>query len=384
MGKLCIIGFDDNKVIKDFVRLHAERLSGNKVFLNSQYPDFKEGERLIRRFYSRRPLRFRLARWLPYSIYHRLYLKNEHSRDTLLDALGGFCQHHDVDVILAEFGNCGATIAGLAKQLGIPLVVHFHGHDAHRQSILKPHVMDSYRRMFQSAHRILGVSRFMMSTLQEMGCPADTLIYNPYGPRESFYAIQPSYEPVILFVGRFTDIKANHLLIMAFRQALEKTPNARLVMIGEGELLETCKSLAAAWGIADRVDFPGSIPHQEVVKHFAHACCFAQHSVTPSYGDAEGTPNTILEAGAAALPVISTRHAGIPDVVIDGETGLLVDERDVDGMARCMVELLQDPERCRRMGQAARQHIQNNFNADQHIARLQAAIDSAREANSSL
>ena len=77
---------------------------------------------------------------------------------------------------------------------------------------------------------------------------------------------------------------------------------------------------------------------------------FVQHSVQPSYGDAEGTPNTILEAGAAALPVVSTKHAGIPQAVLDENTGFLVDEYDSKGMTDAMVSLFNDKTRCQSMG----------------------------------
>ncbi len=88
-------------------------------------------------------------------------------------------------------------------------------------------------------------------------------------------------------------------------------------------------------------------------------------------------PNSILEAGAAGLPVVATRHAGIVDSVVEGETGFLVDERDVDGMADRMCRLLDDPQLCRTMGAKAKQHIRENFNIDQHIGRLQNVIDDA-------
>jgi colanic acid/amylovoran biosynthesis glycosyltransferase len=87
----------------------------------------------------------------------------------------------------------------------------------------------------------------------------------------------------------------------------------------------------------------------------------------------------VLEAGAAALPVVATIHAGIPDVVIDGTTGFLVPERDVAGMTGRMVALLEDPQLCRRMGEAARDHVRTHFSIEQHIARLQNVIDAARE-----
>jgi len=378
MPKLCVIGFDDHQVIKDFIRLHVEKLPGEKVCLSHWFPDYEHDGRTIRYFHSARPVRAKLRKLLPQFLYHRLVTAREHTEPAILDALAGFFRAHDVDVVLAEFGNAGAAICPSLVKLGIPLVVHFHGHDAHRDSLLTDRLRRQYDFLFEHAAAILVVSRHMENALVQMGCPPERITYNPYGPRDRFYEVEPDYRPTVLSVGRFTDIKANYLVLLAFREALATHSDARLVMAGDGELLETCKTLAEVWGIADRVDFPGPVPHADIPRLFSQACCFAQHSLTPSYGDAEGTPNTILEAGAAALPVVSTRHAGIPDVVVEGETGLLVDELDVDGMARHMGALLSDPERCREMGAAAREHIRANFSCQQHIDRLAKAVSEAR------
>jgi glycosyltransferase involved in cell wall biosynthesis len=149
-------------------------------------------------------------------------------------------------------------------------------------------------------------------------------------------------------------------------------------MAGEGELLECCRTLAQVWGLAERVAFPGAVPHAGNRALFAQACCFVQHSVIPSYGDAEGTPVVILEAQAAGLPVIATRHAGIADAVVHGETGFLVEERDVAAMAGHMLELVRNPALCRAMGDNARAHIRARYSMSRHIAFLQTAVDEAR------
>jgi glycosyltransferase involved in cell wall biosynthesis len=236
--------------------------------------------------------------------------------------------------------------------------------------------------MFDYADSLISVSHFMTETLIGMGAAPNKVIYNPYGAREYFFNVQPDYSSqTLVTLGRFADIKAPYLTLMAFRQALASVPKARLIMIGDGPLLETCKSLAKTWCIESSVTFSGALTHDAALPLLNQACAFVQHSVTTSYGDAEGMPNSILEAGAAGLPVISTRHAGIVTAVIEGETGFLVEERDVDGMANRMAELLQDTGSCRSMGHAARTHIQSNYSIDGHIKRLQQLIDQARTAN---
>jgi glycosyltransferase involved in cell wall biosynthesis len=377
MGTLCIAGVDDNPVLKDFVRAHVEMLQGEKVIVGHRDWDWSHEGRMIRHFYSSRPVRRKLRGLLPSAVHRRVAETEKAVIDDRADAMHAFFRRHDVSVILAEFGTVGADILPFAQAAGIPLVVHFHGHDAHRTVVVEAY-RARYREMFAYAARILTVSRFMTDTLVAMGAHRDRIVYNPYGPRERFFDITPAYPATVLSLGRFTDIKANYLTLIAFRRALESVPDARMVMAGDGELLETCRTLARAWGIADRVTFPGAVRHAEITPLFENACCFAQHSVTPSYGDAEGTPVAILEAGAAGLPVISTLHAGIPDVVVDGVTGFLAGERDVESMAANMVRCLENPEMCRSMGAAARAHVRSNLSLAAHIARLQQAIEEAR------
>ena len=378
MGSICLINGYENAVSETFIQAHVERLAGPVVVLNRYYPEYTHRGRLVSCFHHRRPLVAKLKKLLPHFLYHRLVIRNERSPDAIRDFIAAFMRDHSVDVILAEYGMNGADIAPHAVELGIPLIVHFHGHDAHREPDIEPY-REKYRAMFASAFRIVSVSRFMTRKLEAMGCPPEKIVYNPYGPREHFYENAPAYAPVLLAVGRFADIKAPYLTLMAFREALRDVPHARLVMVGDGPLRETCLSLAKLWGMEASVSFPGALRHEATRGFYAEACAFVQHSVTTSYGDAEGTPVAILEAQAAALPVISTRHAGIVDAVVDGVTGLLCDERDVAAMAGSMVSLLCDPERCRRMGAAARAHIRENFPLERHIGTLQRLVDQARE-----
>ena len=377
MGTTCILGVDDNRVLKDFVRAHVEMLDGPKVCVSGPYPEYAYEGRMIRYFYSSSGARTRMRKLLPHALYTRLVTRNGGSDKGLHDAIQGFMRQHNVDVILAEFGPTGAQITPHARRLDIPLVVHFHGHDAHRASVVAKY-QERYRVMFDYAAAIVSVSHFMTETLVALGADRSRIVYNPYGPRDAFFEVDPDYSPVVLSVGRFTDIKANYLTLSAFRQLLDAVPHAKLVMVGDGELLETCRTLARVWKIDRSVTFTGPIPHAEVASRYSQACCFAQHSISPSYGDAEGTPVAILEAGAAALPVVATRHAGIPDVVVEGVTGHLVDEGDVGEMAARLFDLVSDASLCRRMGAAARTRVRESFSMARHVSVLQGMIDSAR------
>ena len=378
MGNLCIVGVDGDRVLKDFIRAHVELLSGGKVCVDHWYPDFKYEGRTIRYFYSNNRMWMRARKLLPQVAYSRLVTRKELGKRAIDDAMTAFLRQHGVDAILAEFGPSGADIFPHARRVGVPLIVHFHGHDAHRRDVVEQYA-DRYKAMFDYAFRIVSVSRTMTDALVALGADRGKIVFNPYGPRDSFFNIQPQYGKTVLSLGRFTDIKANYLTLAAFRLVLKVHPDARLVMAGGGELLETCRTLARVWGMEQSVSFPGVKPHTEAASIYASASVFVQHSVTPSYGDAEGTPVTILEASASGLPVVSTRHAGITQAVVDGETGYLVQELDVDGMARSISMLLDNVDEQKRMGYNAREHIRRNYSLSQHIAVLQELIDSARE-----
>jgi glycosyltransferase involved in cell wall biosynthesis len=284
---------------------------------------------------------------------------------------------YKIDAVLAEYGGTGVLVMDAVEQSGIPLIVHFHGYDASVNSVLEEH-KDTYPRMFKIASAIIAVSRAMRCKLIELGAPEEKVHYNPYGVDcAQFSGADPvAAPPLFLAVGRFTEKKAPQITVSAFARVLESCPEARLRMIGEGPLLEKCQKLVAELAIDDAVEFLGAQPH-EVIKHeMQQARCLVQHSVVSASGDSEGTPLTILEAGATGLPVVSTRHAGIPDVVIEGVTGFLVDEHDAISMAQHMIRLAQEPELAGEMGRAARAHIQKDFSKEQRIRCLWSIIES--------
>jgi glycosyltransferase involved in cell wall biosynthesis len=283
-----------------------------------------------------------------------------------------------VQVVLAEYGMTGAAVLPVCRQIGLPLIVHFHGLDASVDSVLERH-HDSYRAMFEYAICIVAVSRFMEQRLLQMGCPRDKLVYNVYGPDDAFFDIEPT-DPLprrFIGVGRFVDKKAPYYTLLAFRQVWEKFQDAELVIAGTGPLWSVCDNLVRYFGMERNVTLTGVLGPDQVRQQFAHCTAFVQHSITGPDGNMEGTPVAVIEAAAAGLPVIATRHAGIPDIVIDGETGFMVDEHDVDGMACRMCRVLEQPERARTMGAAGRRRIRERFTLARHISMLNEYVDKA-------
>jgi glycosyltransferase involved in cell wall biosynthesis len=233
--------------------------------------------------------------------------------------------------------------------------VIFRGHDATKQ-LRHRSIRVRHRRVFGYAAGVIAESRYLADRLVELGCPERliTVITSGMDP-EQFQPAEP--EPGrILHVGRLVEMKAPLVTIEAFARIAAAFPEARLDIVGDGPLRGACEALVAAKGLGDRVSLHGAQDHAAITGFTRRAAVFVLHSVTDPFGQTEGFPVAIAEAMASQLPVISTRHSGIPEHVQDGTTGLLVAEGDVEGTAHAMAVLLADPERAAEMGRAGRRY----------------------------
>ncbi len=280
------------------------------------------------------------------------------------------------DVVLAEYGTTASKIYRICEKRNIPLIIHFHGYDAHLKSDVQENWID-YKKMFSSCRAVIAVSKNMRSALIEIGANPNITFINPCGVDVSkfqFNHVEKS-KKYFLSVGRFVEKKAPQITLFAFYKFQKQYPDIKLIMIGDGPLLNACKDLSTALGIDEKVEFLGVQPHDTVQEYMKNASAYIQHSITAHDGDSEGSPVSIAEAGACGLPVISTYHAGISDIVIHESTGFLINEKDADSMAAYMSKLISDQDNAREMGRKARKHIENYYSQDYIISRLQNIIE---------
>jgi len=285
-----------------------------------------------------------------------------------------FLKQHKVSHCLAEFGPTGCLLHRATRNADVRLFVHFHGYDATslpRQSEWRHH----YRRLFADAMGVIAPSQFILERLAELGCPHNKLHVSSCGIDPANFKESRRKPGHILAVGRFVDKKAPLITIRAFAEVASQVQEAHLHMVGEGPLLASATDLAAQLSLAGRITFHGSQPHENVRALLRDASVFVQHSVTAPNGDTEGLPVSILEAMASGVPVVSTRHSGISDVVSEGKTGFLVDEHDVSGMGLSMLRLLKNPSLARRMGQTGAPRIRENFSHDATATRLRRIME---------
>ncbi len=289
-----------------------------------------------------------------------------------------YLRGHGIRVVLAEYGPVAAEVDEGCMRAGVPLVVHFHGYDAFKHDVLEVYG-EAYRSMFYRRRSIVVVSESMRRQLIALGAAEDQVFLNPCGVDLELFQPGKTEPGLVVAVGRFIDKKAPELSVLAFSKVLERLPEARLVMIGDGPLKPAVARVISGLGVEERVRLLGAQDHAHVVELMRRAAVLMQHSVVAPSGDREGTPVAILEAGAAAVPVVATRHEGIADVVIDGATGLLVEEADVNGMAAAVADLLSDQERARQLGQAARRRIEEKYSMQASIDRLWTILERALE-----
>ncbi len=299
--------------------------------------------------------------------------------DLLKNSVASYLQAKNISLVLAEFGPVGVEMLPITRDLGIPLVVCFHGYDAFNKETLRQYA-PRYATMFREAARIVGVSAAMLERLQELGAPRDKLVHLPaFVNLELFPPTDHSaLPPRFLAVGRFAESKSPHLTILAFHKVAQAIPQAVLTMIGKGgggELFEACLILVRSLGLEDRIDFKGVVSHEEVAIEMRRARVFVQHSITaPETGDMEGKPVAVMEAMASGLPVVATRQPGIVELIENDVTGLLVDEYDVEGMAVAMIRLANDDGLVRRIGGNASSAMHDHPLISRHVEILDEII----------
>ena len=293
-------------------------------------------------------------------------------------ALARFLTRGRFDAVLAEYGTNAVRVHAACALAGVPLVVHFHGYDVYKRGRVEP-LRRAYGEMLAMAAAVIAVSGDMAERLRALGAPPERIFRCPCGvDLERFAGGDPTTAaPLFVGVGRFVEKKGQELTLRAFARARATVPEARMVLAGSGERLEACRELARELGIADAVEIPGALAPGGVAALLRRARAFVQHSHRAADGDGEGTPVAILEAAASALPVIATRHGGIPEAVVDGRGGLLVDEGDLDAMSAAIVRLAREPRLAARLGREARAHVAVRYDQGASIARLWSVIEGA-------
>jgi colanic acid/amylovoran biosynthesis glycosyltransferase len=280
----------------------------------------------------------------------------------------------------AHFAVDAVYFSSVWRQVHRPIVVSCYGYDI---TSFPNKYLGWGRQYLQTVWRfaslILAMSNDMREDLLRLGCPDEKIKVHYHGINLSQFKYverDSRATPVrILFVGKLTDRKGVEDVLCAFAQIAKQRPQLELRFVGSGPLQSTLEQIARARGIEKQVSFAGFIRHEKMQDELSRAHIFCHPSRTLRNGDKEGIPGTIVEAMATGIPVVTTKHAGIPEMVRDGEDGFVVAERDVTAIAQALLTLVDKPDLRALMGHKATRQVQQKADAIRLTAELEAIYD---------
>lgn len=272
---------------------------------------------------------------------------------------------NDYDAIHAHYGPIGNAFQFLSSRTEAPFITSFYGYDA--SELLRKNPW-RYERLFDSATVIGSLSSEMDEELARHGCPSEKLARFPLPvDTEAFQFSPPSYESrssvQLLSACRLVEKKGIEYVLPAL-ESLSREFEVTYRIAGDGPLRDDLEEQVIERGLRDVVEFLGWKSSDEVANLMEDSDLFIQTSVTASDGDKEGTPTVLLEAQARGLPVVSTYHAGIPEIVDNGFSGLLVPERDSDAIEKALQQLVADPTKWEEFGRNGRELVESRHSLE--------------------
>ncbi|HAX7265850.1 TPA: colanic acid biosynthesis glycosyltransferase WcaL [Escherichia coli] len=291
------------------------------------------------------------------------------SRNLILSAIcGQVATPFHVDVFIAHFGPAGVTAAKL-RELGVirgKIATIFHGIDISSREVLN-HYTPEYQQLFRRGDLMLPISDLWAGRLQKMGCPREKIAVSRMGVDMTRFSPRPVKAPAtpleIISVARLTEKKGLHVAIEACRQLKEQGVAFRYRILGIGPWERRLRTLIEQYQLEDVVEMPGFKPSHEVKAMLDDADVFLLPSVTGADGDMEGIPVALMEAMAVGIPVVSTLHSGIPELVEADKSGWLVPENDARALAQRLAAFSQlDTDELAPVVKRAREKVEHDFN----------------------
>jgi colanic acid/amylovoran biosynthesis glycosyltransferase len=282
-------------------------------------------------------------------------------------------RNHPPDVLLCHFGHTALRMLPVARRFKVPLVAHFHGMDL--SSMLRNRwYRKSLTGWFNALDAVVVVGSRQREVALSLGANERRIHQIPCGVPTDQFEPQPRQDDDkirIAVISRLVEGKGVEFVLRSYGRIADQLPKSELHIMGDGPLLQPLRVLSTSLVTRGSVFFHGSLPNDGVRSRLAECDIFVQHSVTASDGWFEGFGVSVAEAAAMGLPVVGTRSGGIIDQVVHEQTGLLVEERDVDATAAAILRLARDPALRQRLGQAGRRRTIERFDTARQIQRLE-------------
>lgn len=296
--------------------------------------------------------------------------------------LPALLRHLQPDLVHVYYGHKAVKYLEMLQVWGGPFLVSFHGVDVVKFTD-DPCYVASLQCVFREARLILARSQSLLDGLKALGCPAEKLRlnYTPI-PLDAFPpAVRQAPEDgawrlvqacrLIPKKGLFTTLEALCLVVTHF-------PNLKFIVCGTGPVQDEFLQRRDALGLTAHVEVAGWMSQEKLLAEYQRAHLFLHPSELTDTADQEGIPNSMLEAMATGLPVVATRHGGIPEAITHGVDALLVAERSPQELAEAILSLLRDPDQLQRLSKAAARTVRERFGLEASISRLEDCYDEAR------
>ncbi|MCC5908494.1 MAG: glycosyltransferase [Balneolaceae bacterium] len=280
------------------------------------------------------------------------------------------------DLIHSHFGFDGYKLINIAKESGIPLIVSFYGSDVSRLPT-ELGWKRRYQKLAKSASHFIAASAFMKSKLIDLGFPENAITIVRFGLDLDKHRFEEgSRHPLsLILAGRLVEKKGFEFALRAIAASKNRGHNWKADLYGDGPLLESVKNLVIELGLNDSVQFHGFQPVETILDALRNHTLLLAPSVTASDGDMEGLPNTILEAMAAGTPVITTRHAAIPEAIIHEKSGFLADQRDTKELGLILDRIANGETNLGKIRRNARKIIEEQYSIDKMVQNVEKVYD---------
>jgi glycosyltransferase involved in cell wall biosynthesis len=285
-----------------------------------------------------------------------------------------------IRLIHARFGTAGVKLIKVKKRLGLPMITSFHGFDLPMRRQKKKTYHRRLSKLFKAGDKFTVPSKQMKRLLIRWGCPSSKIVvmYSGIDPKKFPYinrAKRKNKRVRILCVGRLHQKKGMSYLLKAFKRVHRKQKNTELVIVGEGKERKKLERIIRRYKLNGCVKLKGDRSPKQVADEMKKADIFCLLSVTTKDGNHEGIPNALKEAMSTGLPVVATRHGGIPELVTHGREGYLVPERNVKKAAKRLNQLVRNRKKRLAMGKKGRRKVKRYFNVYRQTAKLERLYD---------